>query len=73
MELKEVMELPKSNVIKYYFEDGSWIALRPSGTEPKVKFYFGVIGSSLKESKENLNKIENQFMDIVHKKIADLS
>ncbi len=70
---EKVIGLPKSNVIKYYFEDDSWIALRPSGTEPKVKFYFSVIGSSLKESKDKLNKIENQFMDIVHKKIAELS
>ena len=67
------INLPKSNVIKYFFEDGTWIALRPSGTEPKVKFYFGVTGSSLQESKEKLTKVESQFMEIVNKKIADLS
>ena len=67
------INLPKSNVIKYFFEDGTWIALRPSGTEPKVKFYFGVTGSSLQESKEKLAKVESQFMEIVNKKIADLS
>ena len=67
------INLPKSNVIKYFFEDGTWIALRPSGTEPKVKFYFGVTGSSLQESKEKLTKVESQFMAIVNKKIADLS
>ena len=34
------INLPKSNVIKLYFEDGSWMAVRPSGTEPKIKFYY---------------------------------
>ncbi|MCI1633269.1 MAG: phospho-sugar mutase [Liquorilactobacillus nagelii] len=35
------IDLPKSNVLKYYLADGSWIAVRPSGTEPKIKFYIG--------------------------------
>ena len=39
------IDLPKSNVLKYYLEDGSWIAARPSGTEPKCKFYFSIKGS----------------------------
>lgn len=69
---KEI-RLPKSNVIKYYFEDDTWIALRPSGTEPKVKFYFSVMGSSLSESKEKLAKIEEQFMELVQQKMTDLS
>ncbi len=64
--------LPKSNVLKYYFEDGTWVCLRPSGTEPKVKFYFSVNSSSLKESKEKLAYIERNFMDLVEKKMADL-
>jgi phosphoglucomutase len=38
--------LPKANVLKYYMTDGTWIAIRPSGTEPKVKFYIGVQGTS---------------------------
>lgn len=44
--------LPKSNVLKFILEDGSWIAARPSGTEPKLKFYIGICGSS-KELVEN--------------------
>ncbi|MBF4778058.1 phospho-sugar mutase, partial [Clostridioides difficile] len=36
-----VDDLPKSDVLKFLLEDGSWIAIRPSGTEPKIKFYFG--------------------------------
>ncbi|WP_276532450.1 hypothetical protein [Cytobacillus horneckiae] len=59
------IDLPKSNVLKYFFEDGSWICLRPSGTEPKIKFYFGVNGTSLNESKEKLNNIAESFMQLV--------
>ncbi|MBP3399536.1 MAG: phospho-sugar mutase [Erysipelotrichaceae bacterium] len=42
----------KSNVLKYYLEDGSWIAVRPSGTEPKCKFYFCVKGADKADVKE---------------------
>lgn len=63
------IKLPKSNVIKYYFEDGTWICLRPSGTEPKIKFYFGVKGSSLDESKKKLSAVEQKFMAIVEDKM----
>ncbi|MBB6443439.1 phospho-sugar mutase [Bacillus benzoevorans] len=67
------IHLPKSNVLKYYLEDGTWICLRPSGTEPKVKFYFSVNSGSLDESKEKLTRIEQQFMDIVNEIISSLS
>lgn len=58
---------PKSNVLKYYYEDGSWFALRPSGTEPKIKLYIYTVGKSLEDSeikikciKEvGINKIES--------------
>ena len=66
------INLPKSNVIKYHFEDGTWVCLRPSGTEPKVKFYFSVFSSSLEESKQKLAKTESEFMELVQQKIADL-
>ncbi|MDY0277544.1 MAG: phospho-sugar mutase [Acholeplasma sp.] len=46
--------LPKSNVIKYIYEDGSWVIARPSGTEPKLKIYFSVNESSLDLAKEKL-------------------
>ncbi|MFT4500697.1 phospho-sugar mutase, partial [Bacillus cereus] len=51
---KEEIHLPKSNVLKYQLEDGSWFCLRPSGTEPKIKFYFGVKDSSLQNSEQKL-------------------
>lgn len=40
------IELPKANVLKYILSDGSWIAIRPSGTEPKIKFYIGAMADS---------------------------
>src|SRR5699024_5014375 len=40
--LQETIQLPKSNVLKYKLEGGAWLCIRPSGTEPKIKFYFGV-------------------------------
>lgn len=66
---EEKIDLPKSNVLKYTFEDGTWVCLRPSGTEPKVKFYFGVNSSSLAESKAKLQQIEQDFMSVVDQKI----
>ncbi len=66
---KEKIELPKSNVLKYTFEDGSWVCLRPSGTEPKVKFYFGVNSTSLTDSKTKLQAIEKAFMELVEEKM----
>ena len=50
--------LPTSNVLKYILEDGSWIAVRPSGTEPKIKFYTGVKASSESEAKEKLAALQ---------------
>ncbi|WP_374724225.1 phospho-sugar mutase [Calidifontibacillus erzurumensis] len=59
----EQIDLPKSNVLKYVLEDGSWICMRPSGTEPKVKFYFGVKGTTITNSTEKLETISNDFMN----------
>ncbi|MBT2691906.1 phospho-sugar mutase [Bacillus sp. ISL-55] len=66
---EEKIQLPSSNVIKYYLEDGTWVCLRPSGTEPKIKFYFGVNDNSLAESEQKLQKIEQDFMEVVEKKM----
>lgn len=46
------IDLPKSDVIKLYFEDGTNVAVRPSGTEPKIKFYIGVVADSLTKAQE---------------------
>lgn len=70
---KETIDLPKSNVLKYTFTDGSWVCLRPSGTEPKVKFYFGVNSGGLSESKRKLAEIEKNFMNLVDQKVKAVS
>ncbi|MGX6442401.1 phospho-sugar mutase [Neobacillus sp. K501] len=70
---EEKIDLPKSNVLKYTFTDGSWICLRPSGTEPKVKFYFGVNSESLEESKRKLQELEKNFMELVDEKVKMVS
>ncbi|PPA72447.1 phospho-sugar mutase [Jeotgalibacillus proteolyticus] len=64
--VEEDIHLPASNVLKYFLEDGSWVCVRPSGTEPKVKFYFSVIGKSLEDSEKKLSDIKQAFMDKVH-------
>ena len=53
--------LPTSNVLKYILEDGSWIAVRPSGTEPKIKFYMGVKSTSQEEAEEKLAKFQKDL------------
>ncbi len=54
--------LPKSDVLKYFFHDGSWIAVRPSGTEPKVKAYYGIKGAS-REQAEVLYEERKAYID----------
>jgi len=51
--------LPKSDVLYYEMEDDAWCAVRPSGTEPKIKFYFGVKGNSAEDAAERLNRLIN--------------
>lgn len=59
------ISLPKSNVLKYFLEDRSWFCVRPSGTEPKCKFYFSVVGQSLKDSEEKVNRLQTAVMEKV--------
>ena len=66
VEKKEKINLPQSNVLKYYLEDGSWIAIRPSGTEPKVKFYIGVQGQSLENTSEKIHELEKMINKIIN-------
>ncbi|MEC1261781.1 phospho-sugar mutase [Bacillus swezeyi] len=60
---EETIDLPKSNVLKYFLEDGSWFCLRPSGTEPKVKFYFAVKGQSNQDSEARLKTLTDEVMN----------
>ena len=52
---------PPSDVLKYTLTDGSWIAVRPSGTEPKIKFYIAVVGNSKEDSQAKIANIEAEI------------
>ncbi|SHH34127.1 phospho-sugar mutase [Tepidibacter thalassicus] len=59
---KGIDNLPKADVLKYILEDNSWFAIRPSGTEPKIKFYFAVVGKSEEDVELKLNNLVNSVM-----------
>ncbi|GIN96834.1 phosphoglucomutase [Siminovitchia terrae] len=63
---KVPIKLPKSNVLKYKLEDDSWFCVRPSGTEPKCKFYFAVKDETLDGSREKLIGMEREVMKRVN-------
>lgn len=54
--------LPKENVLKFLLEDGSWFCLRPSGTEPKIKFYFAVRGTSSEDASARMTALQNEVL-----------
>ena len=57
-------ELPKSNVLKYIFSDGSFLAVRPSGTEPKIKMYYSVRGKTYDTALEKLENMRQKIKEI---------
>ncbi|ACJ75485.1 phosphoglucomutase/phosphomannomutase family protein [Thermosipho africanus TCF52B] len=59
--------IPSSNVLRFFFEDGSWYAVRPSGTEPKLKVYIYSFATDREESERKLKLIEETFRNIVDK------
>lgn len=61
----ETITLPKANVLKYKLSDGAWVCARPSGTEPKIKFYFGVKEASLEASHHALEEVKRAVMERV--------
>ncbi len=61
--------LPKSNVLYYELEDDAWVCVRPSGTEPKVKFYIGVKGTSMADADEKSASLGSQVLDMIQKMI----
>lgn len=59
--------LPKSNVLYYELTDDAWLCVRPSGTEPKVKFYYGIKGTSLKDADEKSEELGKEVLALVDK------
>lgn len=66
---QKTLDLPKSNVLKYVLEDDSWFVVRPSGTEPKMKVYLSVKGSSLENAESKSKEFENNVMKIINEKL----
>ncbi|HEX2946412.1 MAG TPA: phospho-sugar mutase [Clostridia bacterium] len=60
--IRKPLDLPVSNVLYYELADGSWFCIRPSGTEPKIKVYYGVSESSMAKSREKLEKIKEHVV-----------
>ena len=67
---ESVINLPKSNVLKYILEDDSSFVVRPSGTEPKMKIYSAVKGEGLEDSEEKLARFNEKVMEIINEKLA---
>ena len=59
--------LPSSNVLYYDLTDDAWMCVRPSGTEPKVKFYYGVKGTSLADADEKSEKLGKEVLAMIDK------
>ena len=58
-----IADLPKENVIKFMLKDESWVAIRPSGTEPKIKFYYSVKADDEQKAQEKLEVIKTQIQE----------
>lgn len=61
-----IRDLPKENVLKYIWNDGSWMAVRPSGTEPKIKVYYSVVDKDRDNADARLQAIRNKISAIVN-------
>lgn len=61
----ETIDFDKADVLKYYLADGSWIAARPSGTEPKIKFYIGAVAASNEEAEQKVTRFEETINEYI--------
>ena len=59
------LDYEKSNVLRYIFDDGSFVAIRPSGTEPKVKFYFAICGKTMQEAQKRHDDVKNFIINLI--------
>ncbi|WP_047980936.1 phospho-sugar mutase [Ornithinibacillus contaminans] len=62
----ETIELPEENVLKFILEHNNWVCLRPSGTEPKIKCYFGTCGTSLADSEQVLDALKGYMNNVMN-------
>lgn len=66
---KKEINLPKSNVLKFVLENGSWFVVRPSGTEPKMKAYIAVQGNGLKDADNKLESFKSEVVKLINEKL----
>ena len=62
---KGVDELPRSNVLKFFFPNGSWVAVRPSGTEPKIKFYYCIRGKDQRQAQDLYEAVQTSVEEFL--------
>lgn len=60
-----IRDLPKENVLKYIWNDGSWMAIRPSGTEPKIKIYYSIVDEDKNNAQRRLENIREKISSII--------
>ena len=65
--VESVITLPKSLVLKYIYEDGGWFALRPSGTEPKLKIYIAIKDKDKASAEQFIERLKEEVMAIINK------
>jgi len=63
---EEIIDIPQSDVLKCIFSDGSWYAIRPSGTEPKIKIYMSLVGKEREEAQSKLKKIKSVIFEKIN-------
>ena len=63
---ESLITLPKASVLRYIFDDGAYFALRPSGTEPKLKIYIAIVGKDKEDAQSFIEKVKEELMDIVN-------
>lgn len=62
-----IRDLPKENVLKYIWNDGSWMAIRPSGTEPKIKIYYSIVDEDKNNAQRRLENIREKISSIIRR------
>lgn len=58
-------QLPPANLLKFVLDDGSWFAIRPSGTEPKLKIYFSIRAADKETAQDKLNRLKTKLSEII--------